>query len=90
MTALHKASMEPPENRMWPLPSACTERDAETGLPRNVLMLFSADASAAKAKWTVVVGKAGGRQRRGSAAGKHFPYGCSGIIPFLHPYACGK
>lgn len=85
MTALHQACMEPPENGTWPLPSACTERDAETGLPRNVLMLFSADASAAKAKRTLVVGKAGGRQRRGSGAGKRFPYGCSRIIPFPHP-----
>lgn len=48
MTA-HEACTEPPENRTWPLPSACTERDAEAGLSRNVLMLFSAEASAAKA-----------------------------------------
>ena len=64
-------------NRTWPLPSACTERDAEAGLARNVLMLFSADASAARGKWTLVVGKAGGRRRSGSGAGKCFPYGCS-------------
>lgn len=50
MTA-HKACTEPLENRTWPLPSACTERDAEAGLSRNVLMLFSADASAAKGRW---------------------------------------
>lgn len=65
VTAPHGACAEPPEHRARPLPSACAERAAETGLARNVLTLFSADASAAKAKRTLAVGKAGGRQRRG-------------------------
>lgn len=69
--------MEPLESRTWPLPSVRTEQDAEAGLPRNVLILFSADASAAKAKRTLAVCRAGGKQRRSNSAGKHFPYGCS-------------
>lgn len=60
VAALHKAFMESPESRTCPLPSACTEQAA---WPRNVLMLCSADASAAKAN-------GGGQGRRKAEEGQ--------------------